>query len=309
MSRLSIAGATGATALIVGVLLALPAHADAPSASSAASGAQGQVTVVQALPGSAVGVSVDGRSVQTGASAGSVLGPYSLAPGAHEISFSDVEGTTVTEKVEVAAGGSRDVVLHLPEAVDGKPEVNVYDTPTTAIGPEKSRVLVAHTANVGAADVAFDGTVVFDGVTNGQFAEADVPSGEHEVQLFPAGQDTTPVLGPLSMTLPSGTVTMTYAYGNPATKSMKVVSHTATLSTTGTAAPQRIHTGSAGLASAVPTAFGLGGAQQGVAGWITMLSWVLALPTLALLGLSVLRRTRGESGLSVAIAGERRRRR
>ena len=49
---------------------------------------------------------------------------------------------------------------------------------------------MAHTANVGAADVAFDGTVVFDNVVNGQYAEADVPSGTHEVQLFPAGKDS-----------------------------------------------------------------------------------------------------------------------
>lgn len=305
MSRLTVVGAVAATSLALGALLVGPAQA-AGTSQPAAGATQGSLTVVQALPGSAVGVAIDGRPVQSGASVGSVLGPYSLEAGSHSITFSDVDGRSVTEKVSVAAGGARDVVLHLPEAVDGQPEVNVYDTPTQSIGPDKSRVLVAHTANFGAADVAFDGTVVFDGVTNGQFAEADVPSGKHEVQLFPAGQDTSSVLGPLAVTLPAGTVTMTYAYGDPKDQSMKVVSHTSALSTTGTAAPQRIHTGSAGLASGLPTAFGLPGSEQAVPGWVVAASWLLALPILALLGLSAVRRVRGETVPALALAGRRR---
>ena len=309
--RLKMAGAAGALPILIAAGVAAPAayasSVDATGGSSApqASSAQGQVTVVQAMPGSAVGVSIDGRSVQKGASAGSVLGPYSLAPGAHKVTFSGVRGTSVTEEVEVAAGANRDVVLHLPQAVDGTPEVNTYRTPSRTIGPQKSRVLVAHTANVGAADVAFDGTVVFNNVVNGQFAAADVPSGTHEVQLFPAGKDnsSSAVLGPLSMALPASTVTMSYAYGNPQDKTMKVVSHTAQLTSSGTAAPQRIHTGSAGLASAVPVAFGVPGAQQGVAAWTVWLSWLLALPTLALLGLSMLRRTRGQDGPFAIVGG------
>lgn len=308
LSRFGAAGAAGALPILIAAGVAAPAaHAssvDATGDSAAASPAQGQVTVVQAMPGSAVGVSIDGRSVQKGASAGSVLGPYSLSPGAHQVTFSDVRGTSVSEQVQVQSGANRDVVLHLPQSVNGSPEVNTYRTPGRSIGPQKSRVLVAHTANVGAADVAFDGTVVFDNVVNGQYAEADVPSGTHEVQLFPAGKDSdgNSVLGPLSMALPASTVTMSYAYGNPQDKTMKVVSHTAQLSSSGTAAPQRIHTGSAGLASAVPVAFGVPGAQPGVAGWTVWLSWLLALPTLALLGLSMLRRTRGANGQDWAFA-------
>lgn len=314
MSPRRVAAVIGALPLIAvpSIAIASTAHAaglegsgGSSSTSPAAGASAGQVTVVQAVPGSLVGVKMDGRTVQEGASAGSVLGPFTMPPGEHSVLFTNVQGTSISQQITVKAGVNRDVVLHLPQSAEGKPEVNTYRTPGRSIGPEKGRVLVAHTANVGAADVAFDGTVIFNGVTNGQYAEADVPSGSHEVQLFPAGEDTKPVLGPVAMNVPASTVTMSYVYGSPSDDSMKVVSHTSRISSAGTAAPKRIHTGSAGLAGDLPSAFGVPGAQDGAAAWSVWLSWALALPTLGLLGLSALRRTRrsGPSGVISSFEG------
>ena len=125
-------------------------------------------------------------------------------------------------------------MLHLPASVGGAAVVTSYSTPAEPIGPDKARVLVAHTATVAPADVKVDGKVVFTNIANGEFATADVPAGEHVVALLPTGQDTDPILGPLTVTLEPQTVTMVYAMGNPDDDSMSLVAHSAQLAADGT---------------------------------------------------------------------------
>ena len=98
-------------------------------------------------------------------------------------------------------GASTDVVLHLPAEVDGDPVVHSYDAPTSPIGPDKARVVLAHTATVAPADVEVNGEVVFTNIANGEFAEADVPAGTHQVALLPTGSTGNPILGPLDVAL------------------------------------------------------------------------------------------------------------
>ncbi len=216
----------------------------------------GLVTVVQAVPGAAVDVSIDDRRVASGASVGDLLGPFDLAPGEHDIEFSVADGLRVASTLDVGAGESSDVVLHLPAEVGGDPVVHSYDAPTGPIGPDKARVMLAHTATVAPADVQVDGAIVFTNIANGEFAEADVPAGTLEVALLPSGSADRPILGPLDVTLETQTLSMIYAYGNPRDQSMDVISHTTSLDPDGAVAPTRIETGSAGLAQAPVDTFG-----------------------------------------------------
>jgi hypothetical protein len=209
----------------------------------------GQVVVVQAVPGLSVDVSIDGRSTRDGVGVGTVLGPFELALGSHDVEFSDASGLSVSSTVEVGSGSSTDIVIHRPAAVGGDPVVNSYSTPRKPIGPGKARVLVAHTATVAPADVRVDGQVVFTNIANGEYAEADVPAGHHRVELLPTGQITKPILGPLDITLEPRTVTMVYAVGTPKNGSMNVIAHTEPLTSNGSTVPDLIDTGSAGLAA------------------------------------------------------------
>lgn len=237
---------------LLGALLGLLALA--PPSPGAAPPRPGLVTVIQAVPGATVDVSVDGRRLAGGAVVGDVLGPFELAPGSREISFTG-DGLSVDSTLDVAAGASQDVVLHLPADVGGDPVVHSYAAPDGAIGPGKARVLLAHTATVAPADVKVNGQTVFTNIANGEFADADVPAGTITVALLPTGGSGEPILGPLDVTLAPSTLSMIYAYGNPREDSMNVIAHTAQLAPDGSVQPSRIDTGSAGLVTAPVTTF------------------------------------------------------
>jgi hypothetical protein len=241
--------------LLPSVLLAVGALALTAPPPGDATAPPGLVTVIQAVPKATVDVSVDGRTVVSDAAVGAVLGPFDLAPGEHEISF-DGSGLSVESTLTVAAGASQDVVLHLPADVGGEPVVHSYSAPDGPIGPDKARVLLAHTATVAPADVQVDGETVFTNIANGEFADADVPAGTIEVALLPSGTTDNPILGPLDVALAPRTLSMIYAYGNPREHSMNVIAHTAELAADGSVQPSRIDTGSAGLVRATVTAFG-----------------------------------------------------
>lgn len=248
MRRLAVLAAV-CLPLVVGTAAGTAAGADAPAPPPA------RVSVVQAVPGASVDVSVDGRRVAGGAGVGDVLGPFELRPGSHEISFRG-EGVKVDSTLDVATGDISDVVLHLPADVGGDPVVHSYAAPTGPIGPGKARVLLAHTATVAPADVEVDGQTVFTNIANGEFADADVPEGSIEVALLPSGADgADPILGPLDVALEARTLSMIYAYGNPRDRSMNVIAHTVDLAADGSVRPSRIDTGSAGLAGGPVTTF------------------------------------------------------
>ena len=241
--------ATGASVLAAIGLVGAVAPAGAASSSHAPAG---RLVLVQALPSESLAVSIDGHTVDRDSSTGAVLGPYSVSPGAHRVEFSGTGGVHLVSMVDVSAGSSRDVVVHLPAQVGGSPVVNTYRTPLAPIGPGKARVLIAHTATVAPADVRVDGTVVFHDIANGEYATADLAAGSHSVALLPAGVDGHPILGPLQLSLQPGTVTMVYAVGNPRNRSMNVILHQTALTSNGATAPESIDTGSAGLAAGVP---------------------------------------------------------
>ncbi len=225
-----------------------------PAPPGAAAPRPALVTVIQAVPGATVDITVDGSRVAGGAQVGDVLGPFELAPGDHDIAFSSAD-LTVESTLNVPPGASSDVVLHLPADVGGDPVVHSYAAPTGAIGPGKARVLLAHTATVAPADVEVDGQTVFTNIANGEFADADVPAGTIAVALLPSGSTADPILGPLDVSLEAGTLSMIYAYGNPRDGSMNVIAHTAELAPDGSVRPSRIDTGSAGLVTTPVTTF------------------------------------------------------
>src|SRR6478609_8434647 len=237
--------------LMISVVVAAVAAVTTTSAAAPAArapAAQGRLFVVQAVPSATYVVSVDGGDEESEqADVGTVLGPFQLDPGEHTVRFAPSSGQPMTASVQIRAGSSADLVLHLPADTGGDPVADVYRASSEPVAPDTARVLVAHTATVPPADVRVDGKVVFEDIANGEFATADVPAGEHSAALLPAGTTGDPILGPLDVDLPAGTVTMVYAVGSPTNGSMNVISHRAEVPTSTAGSLRAIHTGSAGL--------------------------------------------------------------
>ncbi len=240
-------------ALVIGGTIATTSFAsDAqPEARSLPLADTGGVAVINAVPEMEMSVAIDGEEIVGSLGLGDLPDPHPLAPGSHEVTFSN-GSDDFTATVDVTAGESSDVVVHRPAEVGGAPVVSVYPTPSEPIDPGKARVFLAHTATVAPADVVVDGQTVFTNIANGEFAQADVAAGGHAVSLLPAGVTGTPILGPLDVTLEEGTLTAVYAYGTPTDGSMNVIVRTTGGSSSGAEPPTEIDTGSAGLVDRVP---------------------------------------------------------
>ena len=218
--------------------------------SSGAPESPGQLFVVQAVPGATYAVWVDGEQEQDGVETGTVIGPLDLGASDHEVRFEPEQGEAMTANVQVRAGAGVDLVLHLPADPGGDPVADVYRVSSKPVAPDMARVLVAHTATVPPADVRVDGQVVFEDIANGEYATADVPGGQHSAEVVPAGTSEDPILGPVDVDLPPGTVTMVYAVGTPTDGSMNVISHQEPIATRSAGSLHEIGTGSAGLVRA-----------------------------------------------------------
>ena len=161
--------ATRLVLVLLAALVALLVVATAPA--SDAGPPTGRLYVIQAVPGTTYQVEIDGADPTDGAKVGTVLGPFDLAAGSHEVRFTAEPGGAATStSVTVRAGSSSDLVLHLPADLGGDAVADVYRAPMSPIGPDKARVLVAHTATVPPADVRVDGTTVFTNIANGEYA-------------------------------------------------------------------------------------------------------------------------------------------
>jgi hypothetical protein len=242
----------GLVALALAAAQTLLAGAPAGLPETASASLSGSLTLVQAVPGRTVDIRIDGRPVRRAADVGAVVGPVRLSAGRHRITFVGTRGGRVSASVRVLAGTARDVVLHRPAAVAGKPVVSSFRTPTGRLAPGRSRLLVAPTASIVPADVRVDGRVVFANIANGEAASTLVKPGVHRVTLVPTGLEGPALLGPVVVALAQGTVTIVYAVDDLRARRGDAIVHTVALRPGGGLAPGSVRPGSVGLARDLP---------------------------------------------------------
>jgi MYXO-CTERM domain-containing protein len=229
----------------VGVALACAAAAPSVAAASSANTPVDRVYVVQGVPGTAVNVAVDGKTVQEAVAAKAVVGPLRLTPGKHTISFS-TNGWKVTSGVTISHRSS-DVVLHWPADPTNKPVVTVFGNDLAPVSSNKGRLTVVHAAVVPPADIRVDKKVLFANIANGQYVSAEVPGGTYSVDVVPTGQTTHPLLGPVMLPVKTGVLTRVFAIGKPTNGSMDAIVQVLPLASGGSSAPGSVDAGSAGL--------------------------------------------------------------
>lgn len=238
----SVVWRSAAVAIALGSVVAAPSVAAASSRSNAPTDS---VYLVQGVPGAAVNVMVDGKTVQQSVQAKAIVGPLKLTAGKHTISFT-TNGWKVTSAVTISRPSS-DVVLHWPADPTNKPIVTVFGNDLAPVSPNKGRLTVVHAAVVPPADVRVDKKVLFANIANGEFVTAEVPGGSYSVDVVPTGQSTHPLLGPVMLPVKAGVLTRVFAIGKPSNGSMDAVVQVLPLASSGSAAPGSVDAGSAGL--------------------------------------------------------------
>lgn len=246
--------------LVLAALLLVGSSA-APAAAASADTDSASLYVVHGVPGMTADVVVDGQVVQQAADASAVLGPFEVSPGRHTVSLDPGSSEPLTAAVELAPGGSADLVAHRQADPQAPPVLTVFPNDMSAVGLGKSRLVVAHTAAVPPADIRVDGEVLLSNVANAEALTVVVPAATYSVDIVPTAATGPVLFGPVDLPVAGGELTRVFAFGDPATSTMDAVVHRIPLAVEGAAAPLIVATGNGGQAAAAgsPLPFVLAG--------------------------------------------------
>ena len=237
------------TTLLVGGVFGGFTSSTAAAATAAAPEDTATLYLVQGLPGAAIDVAVDGKTVAEDAQTTNVVGPIAVSTGTRTLTFTDGDGKVVAENtVDARAGSSSDLVLHLTTAAGDPPVVTEFANDLTGVPSDKASLTVAHTAAVPPADIRVDGQVLFANVANGESLNLVVPAGTYSVDIVPAGESSPVVFGPVHLTVQGGSLNRVYAVGDPAATTMNVAVHVLKLPESGSVPPTMVDTGTGGIA-------------------------------------------------------------
>lgn len=208
------------TFAVLGAVLALPLVAMQAQAVDAT----GTVYIVQGVADSSMAITVDGKSVAGNAVAKTIVGPLSLAAGSHTITaMSPSGGASVTATMNVAAGANLDAVLHRQVDPSKPPVITTFPNDLSPVAAGSGRLVVAHTAAVGPADVRVNKKVLFADIANGEALTLTVPAGTYSVDIVPTATDGPVVFGPASVKVAPTALTRVFAIGVAATNSMDAI--------------------------------------------------------------------------------------
>jgi hypothetical protein len=154
------------------------------------------------------------------------------------------------QRFSVRAGQSVDIVAHKRADSAMTPVMTAFRNDTSAVGPGKVRLTVAHTAAAPPADIRVDGEALFRNVANAEALTLLVPAKTYTVDIVPAATDGAPILGPVDLPLKAGTLTRVFAIGSVASGDMDAVVHSLPVKVSGAKAPGSVRTGDGGQAAA-----------------------------------------------------------
>ena len=231
-------------ALLAVASLALAGTTVAPSFAAD----DGQLYVVQGLPGKTVDVAIDGKSVAKGVKTAALVGPFEVSGGKRTVTIRSGGKVLIERKVSVKADSSSDVVVHLPAKGDGDATMTAYPNDRWEVPKDKAALTVSHTAAVPAADIRVNNKVLFQDISNGESLSLVVPVATYQVGIVPTGKDKPFYFGPVDLTVKGGALNRVYAIGDPSKKTMNVAVHVLTAANMGSQKPSKVNTGTGGQA-------------------------------------------------------------
>jgi len=238
---------------LVAALVLGSAVAVAPLAAvdAAAAPATGTVYVVQGVADTPMTITVDGKAVATGAAAKTIVGPLALTAGNHTVTAESPSGTaSVTASVSVAAGTNVDTVVHRQVDPSKPPVITTFPNDLSSVAAGSGRLVVAHTAAVGPADVRVDQKVLFANIANGEALTVTVPAGGYTVDIVPTATTGPVVFGPANVPVAATSLTRVFAIGVAANSSMDAVVQVLPLAVRGSGTtPNSVNAGDGGQAA------------------------------------------------------------
>lgn len=213
-----------ASAMMVAV--AAPVAVLAATPASAATTAT--VTVVHGIPNTPVDVYVNGKVTLPNFQFKTVTAPLSLPAGTYQIAVRPAGAASTSAPIlsaspTLTAGENVTIVANL--SATGAPELTPFVNWTSATPNGQARLVVRHTAAAPAVDVLAGGKAIVSDLTNPNQAALLVPAGTVSASVAVHGT-TTPVIGPVSLTLAAGTTTVVYAIGSASAGTLTAVTQT-----------------------------------------------------------------------------------
>ena len=222
-----------------------------PATAAFAQSSEGEVIVVHGVPDLAVDIYVNGDLTFENSNFGDVFGPLALPEGSYDIeiyatgSDPDAGDPALSGSADLPAGAVATIAAYLEEG--GAPTLGVFVENNSSTAAGNARITARHLADFGAVDILANDGAVWEGVTNGQGADTDVPADTYNIKITAAGDPDT-VAFDADVPLAEGTNTIAYAIGSVAGGSFQV----ATAAISGLAeAPSGVPTGEAGLSGSV----------------------------------------------------------
>jgi hypothetical protein len=238
---------------LVAALVLGSAVAVAPLAAgdAAAAPATGTVYVVQGVADTPMTITIDGKAVATGAAAKTIVGPLALTAGNHTVTAESPSGTaSVTASVSVTAGANVDTVVHRQVDPSKPPLITTFPNDLSSVTAGSGRLVVAHTAAVGPADVRVDQKVLFANIANGEALTVTVPAGGYTVDIVPTATTGPVVFGPANVPVAATSLTRVFAIGVAANRSMDAVVQVLPLAVRGSGTtPSSVNAGDGGQAA------------------------------------------------------------
>lgn len=219
-----------------------------PATGAMAQSNEGEVIVVHGVPDLTVDIYVNGDLTLEDFEYGDVAGPLALPAGSYDVEVfaADADPAVDTPALEgstdLPAGAVATIAAYLQEG--GAPTLGVFVENNESTDAGNARVTARHLADFGAVDVLANDGAVFEGVTNGEGGDADVPADTYNIKITAAGDPET-VAFDADVPLAEGTNTIAYAIGSVADGNFQV----ATAAIEGLASsPEGVPTGTGGLA-------------------------------------------------------------
>jgi hypothetical protein len=282
------------TTVVVGSAVAL---APLAAVEASAAPATGTVYLVQGVADTPMTITVDGKAVATGAAAKTIVGPLTMTAGDHTVTAESPSGTaSVSASVSVTGGGNLDAVVHRQVDPSKPPVITAFPNDVSAVTAGSGRLVVAHTAAVGPADVRVDQKVLFANIANGEALTVTVPAATYTVDIVPTATTGPVVFGPAPVPVAATSLTRVFAIGVAATSSMDAVVQVLPLSTRGAGtAPNSVNAGDGGQAAGLVAA-AHGNTTGGPQWWSVALASALALTGAGVLLISRRRAATARSG-------------